>query len=43
VRTLYRDDREQVNLATHLGDLDDGGETRQATTYYNDFRSCHAV
>jgi hypothetical protein len=26
MRALYRDDREQVNLAAHLGNLDNGGE-----------------
>src|SRR4029077_17929879 len=33
-RALYGDDREQVDLAAHLGDLDDGGEARQAAAHY---------
>ncbi len=44
VRALYGDDGEQVDLAAHLGDLDDGGEARQAAAHYDDFRSyCHAA
>src|ERR1019366_2084340 len=43
VRALYRDDREQVNLTAHLGDLDDGGQACQAAAHYDDFRSCHTV
>ena len=44
VRALYGDDREQVDLAAHLGDLDDGGEACQAAAHYDDFRSdCHAA
>ena len=44
VRALYGDDREQVNLAAHLGDLDDGGEACQAAAHHDDFRSyCHAA
>ena len=43
MRALYGDDREQVNLAAHFGDLDDGGKARQPAAHYDDFRSCHAV
>jgi L-aminopeptidase/D-esterase-like protein len=43
VRALYRDDREQVNLAAHLGDLDDGGEAGQAAAHHDNFRSCHLM
>src|SRR5713101_4444290 len=43
VRALYGDDGEQVNLTAHLGDLDDGGEARQAAAHNYDFRSCHAA
>ena len=43
VRALYGDDGEQVHLAAHLGDLDDGGEACQAATHYDDFRCCHAA
>src|SRR6266403_1802816 len=44
VRTLYGDDGKQINLAAHLGDLDNGGEACQTTAHYDDFRSyCHAA
>src|SRR5712692_1019088 len=43
VRALYGDDGEQVNLTAHLGDLDDGGEARQAAAHNYDFRSRHAA
>ncbi len=41
VRTLDRDDRKEVDLAAHLGNLDDGGETCEAASHYDNFRSCH--
>ncbi len=40
VRALYGDDREQVNLTAHFGDLDDGGEAGEAAAHYDDFWSC---
>src|SRR5208282_429412 len=43
VRALYRDDGEQVDLAAHFSDLDDGGQACQAAAHYDNFRSCHAV
>src|SRR5713226_595109 len=43
VRALYGNDREQINLTAHFGDLDDGGEDCQAAAYYYDFRSCHSL
>src|SRR5580658_12105 len=43
VRALYGDNREQVNLTTHLGDLDDGGQAGEAAAHYDNFWSCHAV
>ncbi len=39
---LYRDNGEQIHLAAHLGDLDDGGKTRQAAADNDNFRiRCH--
>src|ERR1700722_4387802 len=41
VRALHRDDGEEVDLAAHFGDLDDGGQTGQTSTDDDDFWSCH--
>ena len=38
VRTLHRDDGEQIDLPAHLGDLDDGGKSRQAAADHDNFR-----
>ena len=44
VRALYRHDGEQVDVSAHLGDLDDGGKSRQAAADHYDFRiRCHLV
>ncbi len=40
VRALDRDDREQVDLAAGLSDLDDGRETREASSYDDDAGCC---
>ena len=40
VRALHRHDGEQVNVAAHLGDLDDGGQACQPAADHDDFRSC---
>jgi hypothetical protein len=40
VRALDGDDGEEVNLAANFGDLDDGGETGQASAYYDDSGCC---
>ena len=41
VRALHRDDGEEVNLATHFGDLDNCGQACEASANDDDFRSCH--
>src|SRR5713226_6719984 len=42
VRTLHGHDGEQVNLAAHLGDFDDGCQACQAAAYHDNLRSrCH--
>src|SRR5713226_246177 len=38
VRALHGHDGEQVDLATHLGDFDDGGKSREAAADDYDFR-----
>ena len=43
VRALYGDNREQVNLAAHLSDLDDCGQSCQASADYDDFWCCHLL
>jgi len=41
VRPLDRDDREEVNVTSHLGDLDGGCQSRQPAAHNNNFRMCH--
>ncbi len=41
VRPLDRDDGEEVNVTSHLGDFNGGGKSRQPTTYNDDLRICH--
>ena len=41
MRALDRDDGEQVDLAAHLSDLDDGGEASEASADYDDSWNCH--
>jgi hypothetical protein len=41
MRALDRDDGEQVDLAAHLSDLDDGGEAGEASADYDDSWNCH--
>ncbi len=43
MRTLHRDDREQVALPAHLGDLDHRGEPCESATHDNDSGSCHVI
>ncbi len=40
VRTLDRNDGEEVDVAARLGDLDDGGEAGEASAYDDDSGSC---
>ena len=41
VRPLDRDDGEEVNMTSHLGNLDGGCQTRQPTTHNDDLRMRH--
>ena len=41
VRTLHRDDGEEIDVCAHLRNLDNGGKPRQAATNDNDFWNCH--
>ena len=42
VRPFHRDNREQINLATHFGHFDHGSESRQSAAYDNDlWIDCH--
>jgi len=41
MRTLDRDDREEVNGAAGLGDLDHRRQARQSTAHHNDSGCCH--
>ncbi len=41
VRTLHRNDREQIDLAAHLRDLDHGRQSSESAAYDNNFGSRH--
>ena len=41
VRTLHRNNGEEIDVRAHLGNLDDGGESREPAAYDDNFRSCH--
>ncbi len=41
MRTLHRNNGEQIDAPAHLGNLDDGGKSRQSAADDDDFRSCH--
>jgi hypothetical protein len=41
MRTLDRDDREEVNGTASLGDLDHRRQARQSTAHHNDSGCCH--
>src|SRR5580704_12666295 len=42
MRALYRNNRKQIDLATHLGDLDDRRQAGQAAADHDNFRiHCH--
>ena len=38
VRALHRHDGEQIHIAAHLGDFDDGGKAGQAAADHDYFR-----
>src|SRR5271169_167130 len=43
VRTLHRNNREQVDVGAHLRDLDHRGQSGESTAYDNDFGSRHVI
>ena len=43
VRPLHRNNREQVDAAAHLGDLDHRGKSGESAAYDDNFRSCHVI
>ena len=44
MRAFHGDDRKEIDVAAHLGDLDDCGKSRQPAAYHDDvWRGCHEL